>query len=45
MKQQNSVELESRKPYAQPVLVKQGRVEDLTQDNLEQYFDCSKPVQ
>ena len=37
-------ELESRKPYARPQLVKQGRVEEITQDNLEQYGDCSKPV-
>lgn len=35
---------EARKPYIQPKLVRQGRVEELTQD-WEEYLDCSKPVQ
>lgn len=37
-------EVESRKPYSRPQLTKQGRVEELTQDILENIIDCSKPV-
>lgn len=37
-------DVEARKPYARPQLVKQGRIEEITQDILENRFDCSKPV-